>query len=100
MLGMVKLVLGCALPVALALVHGYTGDGLTCGPTPKASVKRPSSQAEVYRRIPKEPGILINISRALFPATQDVTLLGDRAARRNVRTHCRPATARLRSAPP
>jgi len=81
MLGLVKLVGGCALPVALAVVYGNTGEGMGmgCGGKPKTTGKRPTSQAEVYRRIPKETGVLINISRALFPATRDVTLLGQRA---------------------
>lgn len=78
MLGLVKLVGGCAIPVALTIVFGNTGDGMGCGAKPKKSI-RPASQTEVYRRIPTEPGILINISRALFPATRDVTLLGQRA---------------------
>ncbi len=79
MLGLEKLTLGCAIPVALAIVHGYAGHEMGCGGAKKTSVKRPSSQAEVYDRIRDEPGILINISRALFPATRDVTLLGQRA---------------------
>ncbi len=79
MFAAMKLSAGCAVPVLLALLTGSAGDGLGCGEKKKPKTKRPTSQAEVYRRLPTEPGVLINISRALFPATRDVTLLGQRA---------------------
>lgn len=79
MFSSLRLMVGCAIPVALAVLPGYTGDNLGCGEKKKGAAQRPTSQAEVYRRLTKEPGILINISRGLFPATRDVTLLGQRA---------------------
>lgn len=71
------------IPLRFALSAGLAGallaGGLRVRSAPQEPRRPPRSRAEALARLPSEPGVLINIHRGLFPATWDLTLLGQKA---------------------
>ena len=55
--------------------------GLDSHGRPVRSNGYPLTRQDVLQAMVRKPGVLINIRRSLFPATSDITLLGQRATR-------------------
>ena len=69
--GLWPLALGLILPSVLACARVWSA--------PKLPPLRTDSRAGVLASLPYHPGVLVNIRTALFPATWDITLLGQQA---------------------
>jgi len=63
----------------LTAITTLLGASLAAAAIPATSRRLPVNKAQVLAAMPTNPGVLINIHKGLFPATADITLLGQRA---------------------
>ena len=71
---------GLALPIYLGVAGTLVFGGLRAGSAPAPEEPAaPRSRAEVLEALSQRPGVLMNIHSGLFPATWDLTLLGQQA---------------------